>query len=214
MKNKTFHVRGTRKWIEIYVITKDLELFLSEFKNYIEENKAFFRSGNFQIIGIDAIDGIVDDIEFSNHSIITKLKELEIKYSINITVTTEQKHDPNMLWSRNFTNYHLKTIRSGQSIHYDGDVVIIGDVNSGGEIIATGNITITGNLRGKAHCGYPNNHNCFIIANKMFNTQIRIGEKIALVGSPSLFQRDGKIAYIINGEIKITNISEWQRRGE
>ncbi|SES66023.1 septum site-determining protein MinC [Anaerobranca gottschalkii] len=205
MKNKTFHVRGTRKCIEIYVKAENLELFLSEFQNYIEENKAFFKSGNFQIIGID---------EGSNHHIINQLKELEIKYSINISVVSQQKLDPNMLWSRNLTNYHLKTIRSGQSITYDGDVVIIGDVNSGGEIIATGNITITGTLRGKAHCGFPDNQNCFIIANKMINTQIRIGEKIGSVGNPSLFQRDGKIAFIKDGEIKIVNISEWQRRGE
>ena len=42
------------------------------------------------------------------------------------------------------TLYLRKTIRSGQSISSDGNIVVIGDVNPGAEIIAKGDITVWG----------------------------------------------------------------------
>ena len=38
------------------------------------------------------------------------------------------------------TKFIRKTIRSGQHINYQGNIVIIGDINSGAEVYATGNI--------------------------------------------------------------------------
>ncbi|QNO13607.1 hypothetical protein HYG86_01890 [Alkalicella caledoniensis] len=203
MKRLTFQAKGTKKAVEIHVKTEDLSLFISQFEEYIKANLDFFHGGKFEIIGIE-----------SSLDLEQKLSELESKYPITTKVVTRKKFDPTLLNSTNFTNYHLKTIRSGQSITYDGDVVLLGDVNSGGEIRATGSITISGTLRGIAHCGYPNNNQCFIIASKMNSTQLRIGENISSVGSQSFFQKEARIAYLKENEIKITSISEWQKRGE
>jgi septum site-determining protein MinC len=38
------------------------------------------------------------------------------------------------------TKFHRGTVRSGQLIDFEGNVVIIGDVNPGGEIVAAGNV--------------------------------------------------------------------------
>lgn len=51
------------------------------------------------------------------------------------------------------TLYLRKTIRSGQSISSDGNILVIGDVNPGAEIIAKGDITVWGILGGIAHAG-------------------------------------------------------------
>lgn len=203
MRQLTFQAKGTKKAVEINVKTDDVGLFAKQFEEYIKGNLEFFQGGNFEIIGIDA------SLELEQ-----KLDQLERKYSISAKVVDTKKFDPTLINSGNFTNYHLKTVRSGQSITYDGDVVLLGDVNSGGEIKATGNITVSGTLRGLAHCGYPSNNNCFIIAAKMNITQLRIGENIASVGNQSFFQREAKIAYLKGNEIKITSISEWRKRGE
>ena len=45
------------------------------------------------------------------------------------------------------------TVRSGQRIECEGDIVVIGDVNPGGEVIAGGSIAVFGRLRGLAHAG-------------------------------------------------------------
>ncbi len=77
------------------------------------------------------------------------------------------------------TLYIRKTIRSGQSISSDGNVLIIGDVNPGAEIIAKGDITVWGILAGIAHAGSDNNNYARIRALKLNPVQIRIGEIFA-----------------------------------
>lgn len=71
------------------------------------------------------------------------------------------------------------TIRSGTRIQYDGNVVIMGDVNPGGEIIASGNVIVLGTLRGMVHAGADGNREAFIYALNLKPTQIRIAEAIA-----------------------------------
>lgn len=77
------------------------------------------------------------------------------------------------------TVYLKKTIRSGQSISSDGNIVVIGDVNPGAEIIAKGDITVWGILGGIAHAGSCGNNYGIIRALKLNPVQIRIGEIFA-----------------------------------
>ena len=74
------------------------------------------------------------------------------------------------------TLYIHRTLRSGQSISSDGNIVIIGDVNPGAEIIAKGDITVWGVLAGIAHAGSDGNTYSKIRALKLNAIQIRIGE--------------------------------------
>ena len=77
------------------------------------------------------------------------------------------------------TLYLRKTIRSGQSISSDGNIIVIGDVNPGAEIIAKGDITVWGILGGIAHAGSAGNNYAKIRALKLNPVQIRIGEVFA-----------------------------------
>lgn len=76
------------------------------------------------------------------------------------------------------TQFHRGTMRSGRSIVYHGNVVILGDVNPGAEIIANGNIVVMGHLRGVAHAGASGNHSAYVCANQLNPTQLRIGKLI------------------------------------
>ena len=77
------------------------------------------------------------------------------------------------------TSFIKGTLRSGQVVEYDGNIVIIGDVNPGALIEAGGNIVVLGSLRGVAHAGKGGNSNS-IVASYNFNpTQLRIADKIA-----------------------------------
>jgi septum site-determining protein MinC len=57
-------------------------------------------------------------------------------------------------------------VRSGQSIHADGDVTILGSVASGAEIVAGGSIHIYGTLRGRAIAGATGNPKARIFARR------------------------------------------------
>jgi septum site-determining protein MinC len=73
-----------------------------------------------------------------------------------------------------------RTLRSGNSVRYDGDVFLFGDVNPGAHISATGNVVILGALKGMAHAGVNGDETAFILALDLRSfTQLRIARHIA-----------------------------------
>lgn len=78
------------------------------------------------------------------------------------------------------TKIFKETLRSGREIDYDGNVVLIGDVNPGAKIKATGDIIIFGSLRGIAHAGVNGNRDCVIISHSVDAVQLIIDDIIAI----------------------------------
>lgn len=72
------------------------------------------------------------------------------------------------------TLYLQQTLRSGQTMTYDGNIVLIGDAKPGSEIIAKGDITVWGVLGGIAHAGARGNDWAKIRALKINAIQLRI----------------------------------------
>jgi septum site-determining protein MinC len=73
-----------------------------------------------------------------------------------------------------------KTLRSGSKISYQGNVIVLGDVNPGAEIIATGNVMIWGKLRGTVHAGALGNADACVCAMDLNPTQLRIADFITI----------------------------------
>ncbi len=72
------------------------------------------------------------------------------------------------------TIYVNQTLRSGQTLEFDGNIVIIGDCHPGSEIKAAGDITVWGVLGSIAHAGSKGNREARIRALKMNAVQLRI----------------------------------------
>ena len=72
-----------------------------------------------------------------------------------------------------------KTLRSGQSISFAGNIAIQGDVNPGAEVIADGDILVMGNFRGIAHAGARGKTSSTISAFRLQPTQLRIANYIS-----------------------------------
>ncbi|MDQ2086273.1 septum site-determining protein MinC [Herbivorax sp. ANBcel31] len=76
------------------------------------------------------------------------------------------------------TKFHKGTVRSGQLVRFDGNIVVIGDVNPGGEVIATGNAVVMGSLRGIVHAGSNGNKEAIVVSLNLQPTQLRIADVI------------------------------------
>ena len=76
-----------------------------------------------------------------------------------------------------------RTLRSGHSIRYPGNVTVIGDVNPGAEIIAGGNVIVWGRIRGVVHAGATGDEDALVCALDLAPTQLRIAGQISV--SPS-----------------------------
>ena len=74
------------------------------------------------------------------------------------------------------------TVRSGESLHHYGDIVVLGDVNPGSEIRAGGDIVVMGTLKGLAHAGSAADNKAAIIALEISSPRIRIGDCEATLG--------------------------------
>ena len=70
-------------------------------------------------------------------------------------------------------------LRSGQVIHYSGDVLVYGDVNPGAEVVADGNVLVMGALKGMVHAGSNGDDTAIVMAFDLRPTQLRVGRKIA-----------------------------------
>jgi septum site-determining protein MinC len=109
------------------------------------------------------------------------------------------------------TLYLKQTLRSGKVIHFDGHVVIIGDVHAGSEITASGDITVWGELKGIAQAGSEGNYRAEIRALKIEAIQLRIADFIARRPDRIYYHKDHlsdgllgvECAKVADGEIKI-----------
>lgn len=78
------------------------------------------------------------------------------------------------------TKFIRKTVRSGESINYRGNIVIIGDINSGAEVYATGNVVVLGRIKGKVSAGANGNNKAIIAAFLLQPELLKISNIIAM----------------------------------
>lgn len=72
------------------------------------------------------------------------------------------------------TLYLTQTLRSGQTVSFEGNIFLIGDAHPGSEINATGDITVWGILGGIVHAGTKGNTDAKVRALKLNPIQLRI----------------------------------------
>ena len=105
--------------------------------------------------------------------------------------------------------YH-GTVRSGQILEHDGDIMIIGDVNPGGQVLATGDIYVMGTLRGMAHAGCRGNEQAIIAAVFFQPTQLRIHQVISRSPDNREFrigETEMEFAYLREGQMAVDKMS-------
>ncbi len=113
------------------------------------------------------------------------------------------------------TKYIKQTIRSGQVINYEGNIVIIGDCHPGCEVTAFGDITVWGILSGIAHAGAGGNQKARVRALKMNAIQLRIAncysrrpDSLNTVYVEKTNSFTPEEARIVNGEIVVFKMND------
>lgn len=99
------------------------------------------------------------------------------------------------------------TLRSGMGVSYDGNIVVVGDVNPGAELSAGGNVIVMGKLRGMVHAGKYGNKETYVIASKLLPTQIRIANVIARAPEgEKIDELKPEIAHLKSGKMSIEEL--------
>ncbi len=187
------------------VIEEDLEL---------EKNSENDISKNVQ----DELDAIFSSSPAQNtfYEMESKEPEYAEKEELADIVVPEIEYTKEDIELETFpTKYIKQTIRSGQVINYDGNIVIIGDCHPGCEITAFGDITVWGVLSGIAHAGAGGNQKARVRALKMNAIQLRIAscysrrpDSLNTVYIEKTNSFTPEEARIINGEIVVFKIND------
>lgn len=107
-----------------------------------------------------------------------------------------------------------RTLRSGNSVQYEGHVIVLGDVNPGAEIIATGNIVVLGSLRGVAHAGATGDRKASVSAYHLAPTQLRIADLVTRAPDDGTDVRGPEIARIKDDQLMVeaAGMSSWRSK--
>lgn len=99
------------------------------------------------------------------------------------------------------TKFLRKTVRGGQSIRYNGNIVIIGDINSGAEVTAAGNIIVLGAIKGNVSAGANGNTKAIIAAFSLQPEILKISNIVTLSPDDSEEPEYPEVAKVKDGAI-------------
>lgn len=139
-----------------------------------------------------------------------KEREKLFKRIVEDTISEKEENQQNNQQEEIIDNsgqFYRGTLRSGQILESDGDVIVLGDVNPGAKVVAARNVVILGCLKGTVYAGMNGVDNAFVVAMSMSPMQIRIGDCIARSSDGSQkFDNEPKIAFLENGNIYIEQL--------
>ena len=100
----------------------------------------------------------------------------------SIIESLKARHNKNGARNRNITEalFIKSTFRSGESLHYHGDVVVLANVNPGAEIRADGDVVVLGSLKGWVHAGAAGDNKAVIIALELPSARFEIGKYLGV----------------------------------
>ena len=193
-------IKGKKEGLEILLPAKvSFDMIFNELQQKLEKNEVFFE-------GLSNVCISYTTLSVQNRDKLSSLLKDKLR-TVNVTFADRSKKDnknaSNAVVPNKKALYLKETIRSGQRIENDGNIIILGDVNAGAEIIATGDILIMGTLRGLAHAGALGDEKSIVTAIQLQPVQLRIGSLIAVSPDKSSFSKYPEIACAKNGTITI-----------
>jgi septum site-determining protein MinC len=194
-QNDLIHIKGLRDGLLISLGAGEWDLLQGLLFEQIDERPAFFKGARLaidvgeQILRVTELSDLRDQLSERDVSLWAVVSEspktvqtaqlLGLATKISKQRPTVQARQPvaeampsdGALWLN-------KTLRSGTRIEYEGNVVVMGDVNPGAEIVAGGDILVWGRLRGAVHAGASEKESASVSALEMQPTRMQIASEI------------------------------------
>jgi septum site-determining protein MinC len=158
--------------------TGSLDHFLQELEGHLVKAHSFFKNAK---VTIETGERVLTAAEQTKLAKILQDHGLVLQQFAGLAGLSQQREVKNITRREKAENSEFvatitikKTVRSGQKIQFEGNLLIIGDVNPGAEVVASGDIVVLGKLRGIAHAGANGDETAQIFALQLNPVQIRI----------------------------------------
>lgn len=180
-KNDGILIKGNKDGINITIDMKKFAGFddmLEALLKKLSRGKDFYK-GTTLILKCDMKNITKDNMQIIKDSL---LKEIELKDIILKDLENEKDKEIKVFSGvyEGKTKFIRKTVRGGQCINYQGNIVIIGDINSGAEVTATGNVIVLGRIAGSVNAGANGNKKAVIAAFSLQPEILRIADLLAI----------------------------------
>lgn len=216
MSNSTVEFKGTKEGVVIYcqedaefsVILSDLTRRLRQRASFFHEAPVRVDIGSRELTAQDRADLTLAIEGNSRMKLVAIQSGAERLPHISKARRQGQTEDLKLDGFREGRSIVIKrTLRSGQGIHFPGNVVVLGDVNPGAELMAEGDIFVFGTLRGIAHAGVSGDRSATVVAMRLAPTQLRIADVISRAPDESALPNQPEYAYISEDRIMIAAVT-------
>ncbi|MFC2065357.1 septum site-determining protein MinC [Chloroflexota bacterium] len=188
-------IKGTREGLMVTIGGSDWDPQIANLVNQINERPSFYQGARMlldvktHVLHVAELSRLRDTLSEYGINLWAVLSESQVteQTSQNLGLATklskpsppepEPVADP---FQKDKALWLEQTIRSGVHIEYQGNVIVLGDVNPGAEIIAGGSVLIWGRLRGLVHAGAEGDEEAIVGALEFSPMQLRIAGKIAV----------------------------------
>lgn len=205
-------IKGIRDGLLILLPEGPVDQAIDALVEKLEQNRAFFEGGECPVyisgdLSDDVLEGLRDMLgaRFGIRKVerATPRRQAEAE-----RIGVETSTSPGLAGGREGLSLTVEgTVRNGQRITYQGDIVILGDCNPGSSVVAGGSVYVLGALRGVVHAGALGDEDMSVAAFTLLPTQIRIATYIARAPEGARKPDAPQIARVRDGHIQITNLS-------
>jgi septum site-determining protein MinC len=217
MSQAHINIKGTSYGLVIHIGSGDWSSLLAELITRLDQTPSFFKGGRVALqLGprvlaqhqVEHVGDLLKAHQMSLWAVISDSEEtrqvaaevgLETAPSSSQTSPPDSEQPEEAIADDRTAILIRRTLRSGQSIHYPGHVVVIGDVNPGAEVVAGGDVVVWGRLRGIVHAGAGGDDSAVVCALALAPTQLRISRHIALSPGHELSRREGHLQRVKGG---------------
>ncbi|HOO32695.1 MAG TPA: septum site-determining protein MinC [Thermotogota bacterium] len=162
----------------------------------------FFEGGTSQAPLVASVVELLEEYNVKVNSIhfVKPERRLNKQLSDNIkkSEVAEEVSDERVIIEKNLKLFKM-TVRSGQVFEYDGDALIIGNINKGGQVRVTGNLIVLGDIKGNINVGLYNPEEAFVLSTSMHPNIIQIGN----THSSSISSDETALCKIKNGRLSL-----------
>jgi septum site-determining protein MinC len=208
MSQTRIDIKGTSYGLIIRIGPGDWNSLLDDLVSRLDQTPSFFKGGRValqvgpRVMTRDQLKHVGDLLQTHEMSLWAVISEsdatieqamslgLETALAPSKTTRPINAEHENVTSAENGAILVRRTLRSGQSLHHPGHVVVIGDVNPGAEIIAGGDVLVWGRLRGIVHAGASGDDSAVVCALALAPMQLRISRHIARSPGNELEQKD------------------------
>ncbi len=222
MVEAAVRLKGTPEGLRLKVGTLPWEAVLDGLKQSLAASRGFFRGGKVivELSGrsldeatLRALQRLLDAHDLTLWAVIggdAATERLVRAYGIRARLTPAAERQQAVETAGATALFMRRTLRSGQSLQFPGDVTLVGDVNPGAELIAGGSVVVWGRVRGLVHAGALGDRGAIVCALDLNPAQLRIAD---LIGRPPEQRRRKPQPEMAHAEGEAIIVEVWRVKG-